>query len=258
MNERRCRTRLVQRYLNLLEASLTGMLLEDKPFDDWSDAKFDPNTRLLGRDWPSLSFSMIGCVRMRNLRYACETVVLDGVEGDFIETGVWRGGACIMMRGILEAYGDDTRRVFVADSFAGLPLPDPENFPADAGYEFFHTITQLQVSRADVEDNFRRFGLLDERVVFLEGWFKDTLPDAPIDQLAVLRLDGDMYESTIEALDALYHKVAYGGFVIVDDYQILACVKAVDDFRERYGITSPILPIDGWGTYWRVDHKPIR
>ncbi|BBZ40914.1 hypothetical protein MCNS_39770 [Mycobacterium conspicuum] len=251
------RSRLVQRYLNLLEASLTGMLFEDAPCDDWSDGKFDPNTRLLGRDWPSLSFSMIGGVRMRNLRFACETVLLDGVEGDFAETGVWRGGACILMKGILEAYGDRSRRVFVADSFAGLPPPDPENFPADAGDQH-HTRTQLEVSRADVENNFRRFGLLDERVVFLEGWFKDTLPDAPIDRLAVLRLDGDMYESTIEALDALYHKVPYGGFVIVDDYMLPACAKAVDDFRERYEITSPILPIDGWGTYWRVDHAPIR
>jgi O-methyltransferase len=251
------RGRLVDRYLNLLEASLTGMLFEDAPFDYWSDGKFDPEKRFLGRDWPSLSVSMIGSVRMRNLRYACETVLLDGVEGDFAETGVWRGGACILMRGILDAYGDSTRRVFVADSFAGLPPPDPENFPADAGDQH-HTHSQLEVSRADVEENFRRFGLLDERVVFLEGWFKDTLPDAPIDRLAVLRLDGDMYESTIEALDALYHKVSHGGFVIVDDYMLPPCAKAVDDFRERYGITSPVLPIDGWGTYWRVDHAPIR
>jgi O-methyltransferase len=257
MSEGRGRDRLVQRYLNLLEAALTGMIIEDKPFDYWSGGEFDPNSRLLGRDWPSLSFSMIGSVRMRNLRYACETVVFDGVEGDFIETGVWRGGACIMMRGILDAYGDPERRVFVADSFSGLPEADPDNFPADRG-DVHHTISQLRVSRGDVEDNFRRFGLLDERVVFLEGWFKDTLPDAPIDQLAVLRLDGDMYESTIEALDALYHKVSYGGFVIVDDYFLQPCAQAITDFRERYGITSPILPIDEWGTYWRVDHKPIR
>ena len=114
---------------------------------------------------------------MRNLRYACETVLLDGIDGDFIETGVWRGGACILMRGILEAYNDGTRRVFVADSFAGLPPPDPETFPADAGDQH-HYDGELEVSRADVESNFRRFGLLDERVVFIEGWFKDTLPDA--------------------------------------------------------------------------------
>ena len=133
----------------------------------------------------------------------------------------------------------------------------PRIFPPMTGIGIT-PLLNLQVSRADVEDNFRRFGLLDERVVFLEGWFKDTLPDAPIDRLAVLRLDGDMYESTIEALDALYHKVSYGGFVIVDDYFLPPCAKAVNDFRERYGITSPILPIDGWGTYWRVDHEPIR
>jgi O-methyltransferase len=76
----------------------------------------------------------------------------------------------------------------------------------------------------------------------LRVWFNDTLPDAPIDRLAVLRLDGDMYESTIEALNALYHKVSYGGFVIVDDYFLPPCAKAVTDFRERYGTTTPITP----------------
>jgi O-methyltransferase len=257
MNQTFGRDRLVQRYLNLLEASLTGMLIQDAPCDPWSGGgAFDPNLRFMGRDWPSLAFSMIGSVRMRNLRQACETVVLDGVEGDFIETGVWRGGACIFMRGILEAYGDEKRRVFVADSFAGLPPPDADRFPADIN-DGHHTYTELRVSRADVEDNFRHFGLLDDRVVFLEGWFKDTLSSAPIDRLAVLRLDGDMYESTIEALGALYHKVSYGGFVIIDDYFLAPCAKAVHDFREHHGITTPILPIDGVGTYWRVDHKPI-
>lgn len=251
------RARVVQRYLNLLEASLNGMLVRDAPVDPWSGGTFESNTRFLGRDWPSLAFSMIGSVRMRNLRYVCETVLLDGIAGDFIETGVWRGGACIMMKGILEAYGDDERRVFVADSFAGLPPPDSGNFPADENSDH-HTYTQLQVSRADVEDNFRRFDLLDERVIFIEGWFKDTLPYAPIDRLAVLRLDGDMYESTMEAMESLYHKVSYGGYVIVDDYFLPACAQAVHDFRDRHGITSPILPIDGMGTYWRVDHKPLR
>jgi O-methyltransferase len=244
------RSRLVQRYLNLLEAALTGMLIEDAP-DDWRPPglEFNPHVRLLGGDWPSLACSMIGGVRMRNLRHACETVMLDGIPGDFIETGVWRGGSCIMMKGILEAYGDDTRRVFVADIFDGNFPVDPASMP--------ESYDKLIVPRAQVERNFRHYGLLDERVVFLEGWFKDTLPEAPVDQLAVLRLDGDMYESTMQALDALYHKVSYGGFVIVDDYIIEQCASAVHDFRERHSIGSPILPIDGTGTYWRVDHEPI-
>ena len=244
--------RLVQRYLNLLEGSLTGTLNENPGFD----GVFDPNRRLVGRDWPSLAYSMIGSARMRNLRHACETVLLDGIKGDFIETGVWRGGSCILMKGILDAYGDETRRVFVADSFAGLPEPDGAAYPADAGDQH-HTYAELRVSRADVEDNFRRFNLLDDRVRFLEGWFKDTLPGAPIDQLAVLRLDGDMYQSTMDALEALYHKVSYGGFVIIDDWFLAPCAQAVNDFRQRYGVISPILPIDGVGSYWRIDHKPI-
>ena len=257
MTEERGRSRLVQRYLNLLEASLTGTLIKDPGTEPWRSGTFDPHRRMLGMDWPLLAFSMIGTVRMRNLRYACETVILDGIEGDFIETGVWRGGACILMRGIIEAYGDSTRRVFVADSFAGLPPPDVTSFPADVGDQH-HTFAQLRVSRADVVENFRRFGLLDDRVVLGEGWFKDSLPVAPIDRLAVLRLDGDMYESTMEALDALYHKVSYGGFVIVDDYRLPPCAQAVHEFRQRHAITSPILPIDGTGSYWRVDHEPIR
>jgi O-methyltransferase len=144
----------------------------------------------------------------------------------------------------------------VADSFQGLPPPDATTYPADTGSSF-HTMSPLAISRQTVEDNFRRYGLLDDRVVFLEGWFKDTLPSAPIEKLAVLRLDGDMYESTIQALEALYHKVSLQGAVIVDDFNVNACAKAVHDFRAKHGIDSPLLPIDGWSVWWRCDHAPI-
>jgi hypothetical protein len=159
-------------------------------------------------------------------------VIEESVPGDLIETGVWRGGACIYMKGILAARGDQQRKVFVADSFKGLPPPSEDMYPTDANDSHF-AVKELAVSRADVEANFRHFGLLDERVIFLEGWFKDTLPSAPIDKLAVLRLDGDMYESTMDALNALYHKVSPAGFVIVSDYILPACAQAVDDFRAR-------------------------
>jgi O-methyltransferase len=245
------------RYLNIMEAALCGTLYGDPSINFSQLGDYSARARELGRDWPSLAHTMIGTVRMRNLRQICEMMIMDDISGDFIETGVWRGGACIYMKAIIEAYGDSRRRVFVADSFRGLPPPDETAYPSDTDSPF-HTWPHLAISRQTVEDNFRRYGLLDDRVIFLEGWFKDTLPSAPIENLAVLRLDGDMYESTIQALEALYHKVSRGGAVIVDDFQISACAKAVHDFRANHNIDSPLLPIDGWSMWWRCDHPPIR
>jgi hypothetical protein len=73
---------------------------------------------------------------------------------------------------------------------------------------------------------------------------------APIEKLAILRMDGDMYESTMDALNSLYHKVAPGGFVIVDDYILPACRKAVDDFRRDHAIEAPMEDVDGAAVFW--------
>jgi O-methyltransferase len=206
--------------------------------------------RVLGRVWPVRAHTMIGMKRLDNLRYCVEQVMRDGVPGDLIETGAWRGGACIFMRAILKAHGDTTRTVWVADSFSGLPPPNAADYPADMGDKHF-TQDALAVSQQTVERNFANYGLLDEQVRFLKGWFKDTLPDAPIERLAVMRLDGDMYESTIQALEALYPRLSPGGFVIIDDYMLAPCAKAVGDFRAKLGITDEIHDIDGFGVYWR-------
>ncbi|GAA4673726.1 TylF/MycF family methyltransferase [Nocardioides nanhaiensis] len=213
--------------------------------------EFDAERRKVGADWPVDAESMIGLARMANLRHCVETVIQDGVPGDLIETGAWRGGSCIYMRAILKAHGETGRTVWVADSFEGLPPPDAEKHAADTGDQH-HTRHDLAISVDDVKENFRRYDLLDEQVQFLKGWFSDTLPTAPIEQLAVLRLDGDMYSSTIDALDALYDKVAPGGFVIVDDYgAVPACAQAVHDFRDAHGITEPLQEIDWAGQFWR-------
>lgn len=239
------------RFLDLLEASLTGTLRQDVSQAPWAKNVFDPARRAVGHDWPSQAETMIGTARMRNLRVLTQRALEEGVPGDLIETGVWRGGACIYMRGILAAAGDTNRRIFVADSFRGLPAPDEATYPADAG-DRHHTFEQLAVPRAEVEANFRRYGLLDQQVVFLEGWFKDTLPTAPIGKLAILRLDGDMYESTMDALNALYGKVSPGGFVIIDDYVLKACAQAVNDFRSTHGILAPMYDVDGAAVWWQV------
>jgi glycosyltransferase involved in cell wall biosynthesis len=237
-------------YLDLLESELVGTLHDDPSMAPWSKNKFDPALRQIGRDWPSRAQTMIGTVRMRNLRHLVERVINEGVQGDFIETGVWRGGACIYVRGIFASYGITDRTVWVADSFKGLPPPDEKGFPEDRGDQHF-TVDELAISLDQVKSNFQRYGLLDAQVKFLEGWFKDTLPSAPIQKLAVLRLDGDMYESTIQALDALYDKVTIGGMIIVDDFVLPACRKAIEDFRNRYDITSRLEDVDGAAVYWR-------
>jgi len=190
---------------------------------------------------------MIGKKRMDNLQFCVETVLDEDIPGDFIETGVWRGGSCIFMRALLVAHEVLDRRVFVADSFRGLPTPGVEQ---DSG-DVHHTFNSFfGVSREQVEANFRRYDLLDEQVVFLEGWFKDTLPAAPISELAVLRLDGDMYGSTMDGL-ALYDKLSSGGFLIIDDYASPGCKQAIDDFRLDRGIAEKMTHIDWTGAFWR-------
>lgn len=208
------------------------------------------SARESGKDWPRTADTMVGLKRLDNLQYCIQTVIDEGVAGDLIETGVWRGGASIFMRAALAAYGDGSRTVWVADSFEGLPPPDPR-YPADAHLDL-SGISHLAVPQQEVERRFARYGLLDDQVRFLKGWFKDTLPGAPIDKLAVIRLDGDLYQSTIEALDALYPRLMPGGFLIVDDYGVIpACRHAVEEYRASQGISEPIEDIDGTGVYWR-------
>jgi len=263
------RPKAVEAYLDLLKRTILNEVYENHEYARkatprrWfsrasredevaiSLRRIDPVAREMGQIWPpsAMAHSMIGRRRLDNLQYCIETVVREGIPGDLIETGVWRGGATIFMRGCLLALEESERTVWVADSFEGLPPPDPAH-PADAG-DLHHTIAELAVSAEEVQGNFRRYGLLDERVRFLKGWFKDTLPTAPIRALSVLRLDGDMYGSTMDALGALYEKLSAGGFAIIDDYCIQSCRQAVTEFRATHGIAEPIVKIDEAGVFWR-------
>lgn len=235
-------------YLDLLIRTLANTIYGDPNFDRVQPHEYNPALRAEGQDWPSQAHTMVGLARLHNLRDLAESALVEGVPGDFMETGIWRGGCCILLRGVLEAYGDTQRRVFAADSFRGLPPPVRDE---DLGDEYF-TYHELAVSLSKVRDNFARYGLLDDRTVFIEGFFEDTLPELAPDPLAVLRLDGDMYGSTIVALENLYPRVSPGGFVIIDDYGALpGCCRAVNDYRTRAGITAPIEHVDWTGVWWR-------
>lgn len=204
--------------------------------------------RMDGSDQPENAETMIGIFRMNNLKYCLGEIFRNKIEGDIIECGVWRGGASIYMKAILMAY-DEKRTLWLADSFAGLPKPD-EKYSVDKG-DIHHKQKNLSVSLEQVKSNFGKYYLLDDDVKFIEGFFEKTLPNAPIEKLALLRIDADMYGSTIQCLENLYHKVVQGGFVIIDDYALKGCKQAVDDFRKKNNITNPIIKIDWTGIYWR-------
>jgi hypothetical protein len=242
------------RHLDELEDVLTGYSAEDPPLptSPLPIETFNPAYREEGLDWPSTALTMVGRRRLHNFRALIEQAIDEGIPGDILEAGVWRGGASILARAVLASYGVTDRRVIVADSFEGLPPPSDE-FPADADATF-HTLPDLAVSLDEVRANFDRFGLLDEQVVFLEGWFRDTMPLVDAKALAVLRLDGDMYESTIVPLVHLYDRLSPGAWVIVDDYRLMAgCRKAVKDFLADRGSRPRLSRIDDIGVYFRKE-----
>jgi O-methyltransferase len=265
---------LAERYVSLLkEHLLRGSYRIPDPFSgSIKDRLYQPLQRALGaagyalvrpvapadRD-EGLSYSsdadtMIGRRRLDNLQSCVSDVLRKNVPGDLLEAGVWRGGAAIFMRALLYAHGETGRVVWLADSFQGVPKPDPSRYPADRGDPCWR-MGALAVDADTVRANFERYGLLDDQVRFLEGWFRDTLPEAPLERLALMRLDGDLYESTMDALLALYPKVSVGGYVIIDDYgnEVLGCRQAVDDFRRDHGVTAPIQRVDWTGVYWVRD-----
>jgi O-methyltransferase len=255
-------------YLELMKTSLLGSVYPELDCIIWPSSyplrwllrkiipsnvhfsrRVSPHER--GHTWPSHAYTMVGPQRLDNIRFCIEDVISQGISGDFIETGVWRGGAAIYARAVMKANDVTDRMIWVADSFQGLPKPDAAKYPADSG-DIHFLIPELAISLEQVQANFGAFNLLDNQVRFLKGWFKDTLPKAPIKKLAVIRLDGDLYESTIDALTNLYPKLSTGGYLIVDDYNAVpACKKAIHDYRDAQKIKSPIQEIDLAGVFWK-------
>jgi hypothetical protein len=213
--------------------------------------------RAIGLDWPMQGTTMSGLRRLDDLQACVDAVVRDGVEGDLIEAGAWRGGATILMRAALDSSRDGRdRTVWVADSFQGFPetegdAPDQVRFT-----RFLRAFDFLAVSLEEVQDNFARFGL-ERGVRFVPGFFKDTLPELTDRRWAIVRLDGDTYEATQVALECLYPGLLPGGYLVIDDYGAFEeCRRAVDEFRQEQGITEPIEEVDWTCVRWRRGSDP--
>lgn len=176
------------------------------------------------------------------------------IDGDFVETGVYTGGTLVLMTNILQRFGSLQQRTWAADSFQGLPEPVEQDIQAVEKTEGkFRRASSYPGEKGrfsskltEVIKNLRKNKIKHsgKHLTILKGWFNDTLPKAPIEKIAFLRLDGDMYVSTIQPLEALYDKVTVGGFIYVDDYGSFAgCKRAVDEFRAKRGITEEMVPV---------------
>ena len=246
-------------YLDLLKRSLSNTIFDGEP--DIDDDEFRFTMRRVDHYVNSQAVSMLPLARFDNIQNCIADILRSGIPGDLIEAGVWRGGAAIFMRGALKAYGVTDRLVWAADSFEGLPKPDPDRFPLEAKVQSGPVIQDayhnLAVSLEEVKHNFAAYRLMDQQVKFLKGWFKDTLPTAPISALSLIRIDGDFYESTRDGLNHLYDRLSVGGYVIIDDYgedSWTYCRKAVDEFRALRHIEDRLIAVDSKCFYWQRTH----
>lgn len=273
-------TRLRRRYLDLLkralvnliypedalrlQAALSGELTGDavadqrllrdirsRRADAYRDVVATKTEGRVDRFWGArLAHTLVGLSGLDNLERCAARVFADGVPGDFLEAGVCHGGASIFLRALQVAYGEEARSTWLADSFAGVPPPSHD---LDADLDL--TEERLPWMAADldaVRANVATYGLLSDRVRFLPGLFAETLPAAPVDQLAILRIDADLYSSTRTVLDELYDRVVPGGYVIVDDYGCLEpCRRAVDAFLDERGLDVELHQVDWTRVCWR-------
>jgi hypothetical protein len=208
--------------------------------------------RIAGRDWPLNALTMVGLRRLDDLQACVESVVRDGIEGDLIEAGTWRGGASILMRATLDSLGESDRAVWVADSFQGFPAPEADAVPEDRELETeLGNLSYLAPPLEQVQAYFARFGL-EHGVRFVPGFFEETMEQLRGRRWALIRLDADTYKATRLTLEALYSGLSVGGYLVSDDYTFLpACQRAIDEFRHEHDIDEPIQQIDFNGIRWR-------
>ncbi|CAF3539462.1 unnamed protein product [Rotaria socialis] len=234
---------MVRAYLDVVRDTVCGLTLRTRERAYSSDSQARPmdiGQRIKGLDWPLTGITMVGQRRLINIEWAIRFVIANDVMGDFIECGVWRGGSSVFARAILKALDNNDRHVWLADSFQGLPKARTTN-----DNDNWSKMEYLKVSLEEVQTNFRSFNLLDDRVHFCKGYFVDSLPRCNVSRIAVFRMDGDMYESTMDQLFNLYSKLQIGGVIIIDDYTISDCFRAIVDFRKWHNITEEILSIPG-------------
>jgi O-methyltransferase len=243
------RTELMARnaYLDLVKRSITNYhyLGGDTPFEAFRCVNhYDLQKSKWKIDDLARPLTLLTAGQLNLIENAVLALEQRKVPGDYIEAGIWRGGVIVFLRALLGAYGIQGRRILAADSFAGIPKNvRVQNDPVDGWSD------RWVATLDEVKANISRFGLLDGRIEFVVGFFADSLPALAGRQYALIRLDSDSYESVETSLAYLYPMLSHSGIVIIDDWHIQSCKKAVMDYREKHGITAPIRAHEG-NAFW--------
>lgn len=256
---------IAKSYVQTLKLSLTGELLKTDSLvpgtgtaEGLQKKPFDAHLRRRGLDWPLHGLTMVGRTRLENIERLLLQMIDAQVIGDFVECGVWRGGSSLFARGVLKALNVHDRMVHLVDSFEGLPRASQAK-----DRDVWSKMDFLKVSLEEVQEPFRQLGLLDDGVAFHKGFFQHSLPPlrkqllAEKKKIAVLRMDGDMFESTMDILYNLYDLVSVGGCVIIDDFTISEAKEAVETFLQHHGVTVDYIHIDEYSSYFCKELETI-
>jgi hypothetical protein len=188
-------------------------------------------------------FSMMSHARLKGIFRGVRDVVRRKVKGDLVECGTARGG-CSALMGLTCRQIQTSRKIWVYDTFEGLPAPTQEDPDFDLAKSFEG---DCRGDYDEVRELFERFQILDD-VQMVKGLFQDTLPSSEIQQIALLHLDGDWYDSTWVCLEQLYDKVTPGGVIQIDDYGHWAGArKALHKFFDQRKIQVDLQYLDYTG-----------
>lgn len=234
-------------YIDLIKRSITNYLYlggAASPEQFHSVVHYDVGQASWKLDPLSRPITLLSRAQLDLVEQSVLSVTQRGVPGDFIEAGTWRGGVIILMRALMNAHGISGRRIFAADSFAGIPKNTRAvGDPVDAWRD------RWVASLEEVQQNIARFGLLDDNITFVPGFFADTLKGLADRKFALMRLDSDSYDSVEESLVYLYPLLSSGGIIIIDDWHLVGCQQAVLNYRGRHGVAEDLKVHDG-NAYW--------
>lgn len=208
-------------------------------------------------------YAKIACSTRQGIQHtylAARDIVKRSVPGAFVECGVAYGAQICAMA---EACRGDEREFHLFDSFQGIPMAGPNDhdqpgigaFVMDQNLPLKDRLVSSGISSSSVENvkkNLAKFGF-GARYKFHEGWFQDTLPVTETGPIAMLRLDGDLYESTKVCLEHLFKKIVPGGCMILDDYPLAGSRKAWEEYCAANSLKlEPVIACDTGAAYFRV------